>query len=72
MLVGGTSKKCQGAVVSAPDFLGVHHINNNVGCGSSRSSCCSAYIISPTPFPEIISANVLSERLTMQLTMAPL
>lgn len=71
MLVGGTSKNCQGAVVSAPDFSGVHGINN-VGCGSSRGLCCRAYIISPTPFPEIISANVLSERLTMQLTMAPL
>lgn len=72
MLVGGTSKNCQGAVVSAPDFSGVHGINNNVGCGSSRGLCCSTYIISPSPFPEIISANVSSEKLTMQLTMAPL
>lgn len=63
-------KKVQ--LVSTPDFSGVHGINNNVGCGSSRGLCCSTYIISPTPFPEIISANVSSERLTMQLTMAPL
>lgn len=51
MLVGGTSKNCQGAVVSAHDFSGVHGINNNVGCGSSRGLCCSTYIISPNPFP---------------------